>query len=361
MKVLLLSAYDAASHEYWREALVAQFPQYHFTVLTLPARFFSWRIRGNSLTWAFKHRDILVQGYDLIIATSMTDLSSLKGFVPELANTPSILYFHENQFAYPKSGKEFTSVEPQVLNLYGALAADRVVFNSQYNQKTFLKGCQQLLKKLPDQVPENLNELLLEKSCVLPVPILNTAYLNHKPKTGALEIVWNHRWEFDKGPELLYRALVKLKQQNVDFKLHLVGQRFRYSPDVFEQIYQEFTGYIGQWGFIESKAQYQALLQSSDVVLSTALHDFQGLAILEGVAAGCIPVVPNRLAYPEFFPADYCYQGGEQETDNLVAKLAVLAKQKLADALPESPSINGLSWQAQQGAYQGLIEQLLND
>ncbi len=361
MKVLLLSAYDAASHQYWRKALVAQFPQYQFTVLALPARFFSWRIRGNSLTWAFKHRDMLAQDYDLIIATSMTDLSALKGFVPELANTPSILYFHENQFAYPKSGKEFTSVEPQVLNLYGALAADRVVFNSQYNQKTFLKGCQQLLKKLPDQVPENLTELLQEKSCVLPVPILNTAYLNHSGQTGALEIVWNHRWEFDKGPELLYKALVKLKQQNIDFKLHLVGQRFRYSPEVFEQINREFSSNIGQWGFIESKRQYQALLQSSDVVLSTALHDFQGLAILEGVAAGCIPLVPNRLAYPEYFSADYCYQGGEDESDNLVAKLSALAQQKQAESLPKSPDINGLSWQAQRSAYQRLIEDLVRD
>lgn len=361
MKVLLLSAYDAASHQYWRKALVAQFPQYQFTVLTLPARFFSWRIRGNSLTWAYKHRDILEQGYDLIIATSMTDLSALKGLVPAIANTPSIIYFHENQFAYPKSGKEFTSVEPQVLNLYGALAADKVVFNSSYNQSSLIHGCQRLLKKLPDQVPDNIVGVLQEKSCVLPVPLSNSAYLMHKTQTGPLQIVWNHRWEFDKGPELLYRALVKLKQQSVDFKLHLVGQRFRYSPDVFEQIYREFTGYIGQWGFIESKAQYQELLQSSDVVLSTALHDFQGLAVLEGVAAGCIPVVPNRLAYPEYFPSEYCYQGGEQETDNLMAKLSVLAKQKQAGTLPESPNINGLSWQAQRGAYQRLIEDLVSD
>ncbi len=52
---------------------------------------------------------------------------------------------------------------------------------------------------------------------------------------------------------------------------------------------------------MENKREYQALLQQSNVVLSTALHDFQGIAVLEGVAAGCIPVVPNRLAYPELF------------------------------------------------------------
>ena len=101
MRILLLSAYDADSHIYWRKGLVAHLPEHQWTVLTLPGRYFSWRMRGNSMSWAFSEYETLSQPYDLVIATSMTDLSALRGFVPSLANTPTLVYFHENQFAYP--------------------------------------------------------------------------------------------------------------------------------------------------------------------------------------------------------------------------------------------------------------------
>ena len=145
MRILLLSAYDAASHRRWREALVAQFSEHDWQVLTLPARHFRWRIRGNSLTWAMSDRGVLEQDYDLLVATSMVDLATLKGLVPKLAEVPSIAYFHENQFAYPASGRQFDSVDPQMVTLYTALAADRLAFNSEYNRETFLRGVERLL------------------------------------------------------------------------------------------------------------------------------------------------------------------------------------------------------------------------
>src|SRR5690606_31607509 len=57
MRILLLSAYDADSHRRWREGLVRELPQHAWTVLALPPRHFSWRIRGNALSWAFGERD----------------------------------------------------------------------------------------------------------------------------------------------------------------------------------------------------------------------------------------------------------------------------------------------------------------
>ena len=102
MKILLLSAYDADSHRYWRKHLVENFPEHQWTVLSLPGRYFSWRIRGNSLSWAFgEQSEKLKRQYDLVIATSMTDLFSLRGFIPSLGNIPTLVYFHENQFDYP--------------------------------------------------------------------------------------------------------------------------------------------------------------------------------------------------------------------------------------------------------------------
>lgn len=364
MKILLLSAYDAASHAYWRKGLVNSFPEYEWTELTLPARYFSWRLRGNSLSWAFNERAVLEQQYDLVIATSMTDLSALRGFVPALATTPTIVYFHENQFAYPESGREFSSVEPKILNIYTALAADHICFNTEYNRQTFLEGCRKLLKKLPDQVPEGLPELIQQRSSVLPVPLPDTVFLPNQNRSESLQLVWNHRWEFDKGPELLLSAVQKLIESDVDFKLHIVGQQFRQTPKSFDQLQTLLGDRLGSWGYVESVDEYRCLLQQSDVVLSTALHDFQGIAVLEGVAAGCIPAVPDRLAYPELFPAACCYDSNTQnstdETDALVQMLLSLSKKKARGELPAAPNMNALSWSSLKEQYRAHFLQLVS-
>jgi glycosyltransferase involved in cell wall biosynthesis len=352
MKILLLSAYDAQSHQYWRTNLVAQFPEYDWTALSLPARYFSWRLRGNSLTWAFNKRSILEQPFDLMIATSMTDLSALKGLVPNLANIPSWVYFHENQFAYPESAKAFESVEPKILNLYTALAADQITFNSQYNQDTFLAGCNALLNKLPDHVPRGVIERIEKIASVLPVPLHASSFCASLPNSDKLEIIWNHRWEYDKGPQALLEAVRRLKAQTNDFRLHIVGQQFRQIPAAFDQLKKEFQAHIGAWGYVESQSEYQTLLQRSDVVISTALHDFQGMAILEAVAANCIPLVPNRLAYPELLGEKFCYDQGINESLNLATKLLEYVNLKKNGSLPAPPNISRLSWQCLRAHYQ---------
>ena len=156
MRILLLSAYDAQSHSYWWQGLKAAMPEHDWTVLTLPARHFAWRIRGNSLSWGLGEQELLNQPYDLLIATSMTDLSSLRGLVPHLTTIPTLLYFHENQFAYPLGNQARQQVEPHIVSLYAALAADHLCFNSAYNRDTFLSGAAGLLDKLPDHVPDGI-------------------------------------------------------------------------------------------------------------------------------------------------------------------------------------------------------------
>jgi len=40
-------------------------------------------------------------------------------------------------------------------------------------------------------------------------------------------------------------------------------------------------------------------LQQADVIVSTANHEFFGISVVEAIAAGAFPLVPNRLSYPE--------------------------------------------------------------
>ena len=380
MRILLLSAYDAGSHRRWREGLVASFPEYDWTVLTLPARYFSWRVRGNSLSWAFNERECLEAGYDLIVATSMVDLSALKGMVPSLAVIPTLVYFHENQFAYPKSARQHSSVEPQILNLYTALCADKIVFNSAFNRQSFLGGVDALIAKLPDQVPDGIVETLQQMSCVVPVPLEQACYEVESLGTedlGAedpwaisktlseedrpLRLLWAARFEYDKGGDRLLLILRKLKEANVAFELAVLGERFRHSPPEFDQIEQEFAAQLVQFGFEPSTQRFRALLAGADIVLSTAIHEFQGLAVLEAVAAGCVPVLPARLAYEEYYDGQYLYLS----SDDLEAE-AVAAKQKIIELWKaikmggdHSIRLEQYSWVALKPVYQGLIQSLM--
>ena len=356
MRVLLLSAYDAHSHRRWREGLVAAFPEHDWTVLALPPRHFLWRVRGNSLSWAFGERDILVQPCDLVVATSMADLSALRGMVPSLAVVPTLVYFHENQFAYPDRRAQSPN-EPRVVSLYTALAADRILFNSEFNRQTFLNGVQEFLGNMPDRVPPEIPATIREKSAILPVPLEQAWYAANTltPADAPLTIVWNHRWEYDKGPERLFAALMKLQQAGVDFRVHVIGQQFRDQPPVFAEMREQLAPHIASWGMIEGEEEYRRVLCKSHVVLSTALHEFQGLAVQEAVACGCVPLVPDRLAYPEFFGPEFRYPSipddPQAEGAALAKRLRQLAEQQQVGRLPGVPDLKHLSWEALQSHY----------
>ena len=349
-RILLLSGYDAASHRYWRNTLVKGIEAFDWTEIALPDRHFSWRVRGNSLSFAFQHKDVLSRDYDCLIATSMVDLASLRGFVPQLANIPNLIYFHENQLDYPaKESPELKAafqndVSAQLTSIYTLLCADKTLFNSKYNQRTFFSGAQKLLNKLPDGIPKDLLKGMQQDSQVLPVPIsekliLNRQNFKHKKNMdsrGPLQIVWNHRWEYDKQPEIFFNAMLLLKQQGIQFKLHVLGQSFRNKPACFDKAKNSLQDEIQTWGYQPSEDYYR-ILSESDFVISTALHDFQGLSMLEAILSGCYPLAPNRVAYPEYMQDNNLYQvnGKLDEAESLFAKLMVIIAQGELPAPPK--------------------------
>ncbi|MFP4695732.1 DUF3524 domain-containing protein [Thiohalospira sp.] len=355
-RILLLSAYDAVSHRRWRQGLVAAFPEVAWTVLTLPPRHFRWRIRGNSLSWAFAEREALEAGYDLVVATSMVDLAGLRGLVPALAATPTLAYFHENQFAYPESGHAHPSHDHRLVNLYTALAAETVRFNSAFNRDTFRTGARELLARMPDAVPPALRQAVDGVGEVLPVP-LDPAWFrpDGAPADGPLTLVWPHRWEHDKAPERFVAALERLVARGVDFRVHLLGQQFRDSPVDVAALVQRLGNRVGRVGPMADDDAFGDLLQASHVVVSTALHDFQGLAVQEAVAAGCRPVVPDRLAYRDFIPAAWRYPDHAEdpaaEADALADRLEALAAAHGRGELPPAPDLAWLSWLEQRPAW----------
>jgi len=340
-KALLLSAYDAESHRHWHQLLTNSITEYEWTAISLPARHFFWRVRSNGLSFALDHRERLSIGYDVLVATSMLDLATLRGLIPELATVPALVYFHENQFEYPlrDTASESRILNAQLSSIVTALCANRVLFNSEYNRRSFLSGTRQFIKQMPDGLSPNILHNIDKKSAVLPVPIHADAgvYCGHgfresdirKEKDAyCVDLVWAHRWEFDKQPEVFFSAMEKLYDMpdfaalKMNVRLHVMGQSFRKVPACFQRAQSRGIHNLQTWGY-QDRDKYHRILANADFVISTALHDFQGLGMLEAIHRGCVPVAPNRVAYPEYIPEEMLYETGspEQESTALAAKL----------------------------------------
>lgn len=339
LRILLLSAYDAVSHRHWHRWLVDCLPEFDWTVLTLPDRHFAWRISGNAIGFAQQYNQQLTANYDIVLATSMVDLSALFGFFPHLSKAQSLLYFHENQMAYPPALTEQNKPPAQRASLYhqldsikSAMVAKHLIFNSNYNRQTFLNGVDGFFKKMPDFRPKNLATEFKQKSQIIAVPIAaDCVPKQQKQPNQTLQIVWNHRWEYDKAPQTLLHLIQQMKQsgnpQNIKF--HIIGQQFRTTPESLQQIEQQHQDLCLNFGYIAERNKYIEILQAADVVLSTAIHEFQGLAVMEAVACGCVPLVPDRLAYREYYPKANRYRSTPQQPSQEAATIAeILPKLK---------------------------------
>ena len=85
-------------------------------------------------------------------------------------------------------------------------------------------------------------------------------------------------------------------------------------PHEFRMLMQHAIGMDSNWNFILTKEQklskneYLDTLSESLISVSTAVLEMFGIAMVESVLLGCIPLVPNRLAYREMYPAKFRYR-----------------------------------------------------
>jgi glycosyltransferase involved in cell wall biosynthesis len=303
-KILALEPFYGGSHKAFLDDW-QQRSRHSFTVLGLPDKFWRWRMRHSASYFARQLREEFVETekWDIIFCSDMLNLAEFIGLAPPaLRQLPTIVFFHENQLAYPVHDATKRDSNAILSNFSSALAASEVWFNSCHNRDTLLDGLPAFFQRMPDHRPVLELDLIREKSVIMPLGIsLPQVIVPVQKVNKPLHILWAARWEHDKNPEDFFAALQQLKQHGADFKLSVIGESPARIPAIFTNAKQEFKEHIINWGYMPSRAEYERVLVDADVVVSTAIHEFFGIGILEAVAAGAYPVLPKRLAYPEIF------------------------------------------------------------
>ena len=287
----------------------------------MPGRFWKWRMLGGAVTLARQFLGEASAGKlkpDVIVATDLLDLATFLALTRRVtAGTAAVLYMHENQLTYPlpadptKGPMRHQMGERDrhyaLINYKSMLAADRVFFNSNYHLDSFFAALLPFLRHYPEFNEIDSIDILRQKSEVLPVGVdlgRLEPEIPHVDGDGEPLILWNHRLEYDKNPAGFIEVLVELAAEQVPFRVALCGERFGEPDPRWIAGVERLGERVVHNGFADDEL-YRRLLWESAVTISTADHDFFGLAVLEAMVCKTLPLLPARLSYPELLPAAF--------------------------------------------------------
>jgi glycosyltransferase involved in cell wall biosynthesis len=366
MRVLLVAPYYGGSHRAWADGY-ARHSAHQVELLTLPARFWKWRMHGGAVTLAQAAAGLKARP-EVILASDMFNLPAFLGLTRRAwAGVPVLLYCHENQLTYPLRSGQKRDLTYGMINWTSMLAADRVAFNSAYHLDAWFDELPRLLKHFPDCSHVPLVPDVRAKSIVLPVGCDLARLDAVRPKAaadpdagGAPVILWNQRWEYDKAPQVFLQALDVLAEQGIPFSVILAGRSARQKAAEFQAARERLGDRVIHYGWADRET-YARLLWRADIVVSTALHEFFGIAVVEAVYCGCLPLLPRRLAYPEVIPEDHHENCLYEDFEGLLERLTwalTCPDQAREAARGLAQHVAAYDWSSIAGRYDAVLQEL---
>lgn len=382
LTIWLLNPYHAGSHAAWAEGYAGH-SSHHVHILSMDGQFWKWRMQGGAMELAAQAGARVARGEppDLVLATGMVNLPAFLALTRHqagLQHVPVVLYMHENQLTYPPPPGTKRDLTYGMIQHLSMLAADLVCFNSAYHLESWFDELPRLIKHFPDYAHLETVRMARAKSQVLPVGCDLERLDRYRgevraPQVGdfpaeqaavgldaAPLILWNQRWEYDKDPGTMLAALYQLAADRLSFRVALAGENFRRQPAEFAEARDRLGPRLIHYGFATDPAAYARLLWDADLVLSTALHEFFGVSIVEAIYCGCLPVLPHRLSYPELVPVDFhdvcLYRDFPGLLLRLRACLASCARKDNAEAVARlRDAAARFDWSRQAPAYDLLL------
>jgi glycosyltransferase involved in cell wall biosynthesis len=351
-RILFLEPFYGGSHRAFAEGL-RRHSRHRIDLMTLPARFWKWRMRGAALHFIRTVPDL--GGYDGLLATDLMSLADFKALAPTPC-PPAMVYFHENQLTYPLAPGERMDVQYGFTDITTGLAARQMVFNSRTHLNAFFDALPRFVGQMPEYRPRWVIDALRGKSTVIhPGCAFADGPPDLRPVDGAPPlIVWNHRWEFDKDPDTFFSALDALAARGIDFRLALLGENFQVVPKAFVAARERLGDRVVRYGYEADRQAYVRWLRRGAVAVSTANQENFGISVIEAVRHGCIPVLPDRLSYPEILPDDFhadCLYGNPVELVDKLAGFLTNPQRRRRLRRPLAEAMAGYAWTRQILAY----------
>jgi glycosyltransferase involved in cell wall biosynthesis len=309
-------------------------------------------LRGGALPLAREVSDwVAANGRpDVLVISGLVDAAELLGLIRRSLGPSAavVVYQHESQLLYP-SPTGTVDQEAALRNWMSWCAADLVAFNSCHHRDGVVDRLPGFLAGLPDRTHLPSIDEVTARFEVLPVGVDVAAVvaagsvngpgagpggdgcgsgLGGSGHTGGRSgggggsglgnrsgggrsaggpvVLWPHRWEPDKDPAAFASALARLDRSGAAFGLILAGEDppggSTFARRSRRVVAERFGDRIVADGPFR-RSRYLELLGRADVVVSCANQELFGVAVVEAVAAGCVPVLPDGLSYPEVIPA----------------------------------------------------------
>ncbi len=328
--------------------------------MTMPGENWRWRMLGAALHIADNIPPL--EKYDGIIVTDLFNLSDFKALVGTHC-PPVLAYFHENQMTYPQPPGDKGAFQLGIINITTALVADRVVFNSKMHKDAFLNAIPNFLKRGRDYGPNGIKDKIRKKAEVLypGITLQISKGIDAEKQTDPPLIIWNHRWGFDKNYEIFFSVLEELNDRELDFHLAIMGENFGMIPPEFKKAKKKFSDKILQFGYVSSRKEYERWLKRGAVVISTAIQENFGMSVIEAMIMGCVPLLPDRLSYPEILPEEFHELFLYKSRQDLIEKLFIIISdykryEKIQVRLAQK--MTSFLWENGAGRYDRVLEQL---
>ena len=367
MRIRYLESFYGGSHRDVADG-IAGHSRHDVALSTLPARYWRWRMRAAGVHFARELREE-VRDADLLVCTglmSLTDLAALLG--PR--RPPILLYAHETQIVYPDRD---AGMHVAFTDLANMLVANHIAFNSHTHRGAYLAELPGFLERMPEYQPSWAIDEIARKSSVCYPGIEVAAPDDRAPGADSPScapcvrsrddeglpplVLWNHRWEYDKDPDAFFAALRVARERGYAFRLALLGESPGREPSVFAAARTEFASQLVHYGYLESRDAYRAWLDAADIIVSTAIQENFGISVVEAIAHGALPLLPNRLSYPEIIPSEHhsCLYEDSDLPDRLCEVLQRPRPQRRApdDLVAHARSF---AWQQRIGEFDALFE-----